>query len=39
MLAEHSALGSANTQSGVQKGAPSLYSLVEEMKRITVPTH
>jgi pimeloyl-ACP methyl ester carboxylesterase len=38
MLAEHSALGSANTQSGVQKERPSLYTLVEEMKRITVPT-
>ena len=38
MLAEHSGLGSANTQLGVQKERPSLYSLVEEMKRITVPT-
>ncbi|WP_454620928.1 alpha/beta fold hydrolase [Bradyrhizobium cenepequi] len=38
MLAEHSAVGSANTQQGVQKERPSLYSLVEEMKRITVPT-
>ena len=38
MLAEHSALGSANTQLGVQKERPSLYSLVEEMKRITIPT-
>jgi pimeloyl-ACP methyl ester carboxylesterase len=38
MLAEHSATGSANTQQGVQKERPSLYSLVEEMKRITVPT-
>jgi pimeloyl-ACP methyl ester carboxylesterase len=38
MLAEHSALGSANTQLGVQKERPSLYGLVEEMKRITVPT-
>jgi pimeloyl-ACP methyl ester carboxylesterase len=38
MLAEHSALGSANTQQGVQKERPSLYTLVEEMKRITVPT-
>jgi pimeloyl-ACP methyl ester carboxylesterase len=38
MLAEHSALGSANTQAGVQKERPSLYSLVEEMRRITVPT-
>ncbi len=38
MLAEHSALGSANTQQGVQKERPSLYLLVEEMKRLAVPT-
>jgi pimeloyl-ACP methyl ester carboxylesterase len=38
MLAEHSAVGSANTQQGVQKERPSLYLLVEEMKRLTVPT-
>jgi pimeloyl-ACP methyl ester carboxylesterase len=38
MLAEHSAVGSANTQQGVQKERPSLYTLVEEMKRIKVPT-
>jgi pimeloyl-ACP methyl ester carboxylesterase len=38
MLAEHSAIGSANTQQGVQKERPSLYTLVDEMKRITVPT-
>ena len=38
MLAGHSAIGSANTQQGVQKERPSLYTLVEEMKRITVPT-
>ena len=38
MLAEHSAVGSANTQQGVQKERPSLYTLVEEMRRITVPT-
>jgi pimeloyl-ACP methyl ester carboxylesterase len=38
MLAEHSATGSANTQQGVQKERPSLYGLVEEMKRLTVPT-
>jgi pimeloyl-ACP methyl ester carboxylesterase len=38
MLAEHSATGSANTQQGVQKERPSIYMLVEEMKRITVPT-
>ena len=38
MLAEHSAVGSANTQQGVQKERPSLYTLADEMKRITVPT-
>jgi pimeloyl-ACP methyl ester carboxylesterase len=38
MLAEHSATGSANTQQGVQKERPSLYTLVEEMKRINAPT-
>lgn len=38
MLAEHSAVGSANTQEGVQKERPSLYNLVDEMKRLTVPT-
>jgi pimeloyl-ACP methyl ester carboxylesterase len=38
MLASHSSVGSANTQQGVQKERPSLYALVEEMKRITVPT-
>ena len=38
LLAEHSAIGSANTQQGVQKERPSLYTLVDDMKRITVPT-
>jgi pimeloyl-ACP methyl ester carboxylesterase len=38
MLAEHSAVGSANTQQGVQKERPSLYALVDEMRRIDVPT-
>lgn len=37
-LAEHSALGSANTQLGVQGARPSLYTLVEQMKALTVPT-
>lgn len=37
-LGEHSAVGSANTQEGIQKERPSLYTLVDEMKRITVPT-
>jgi pimeloyl-ACP methyl ester carboxylesterase len=38
MLAEHSALGSANTQQGVQKERPSLYDLTEAMAGITAPT-
>jgi len=38
MLAEHSALGSANTQLGVQRERPSLYELIDEMRRLTVPT-
>ena len=38
MLAEHSAVGSANTQQGVQRERPSLYALVEDMKRLAVPT-
>jgi pimeloyl-ACP methyl ester carboxylesterase len=38
MLAEHSAVGSANTQQGVQKERPSLYTLTGEMGRINVPT-
>src|ERR1700739_4232611 len=38
MLAGHSATGSANTQQGVQKERPSLYMLVEEMRRIIVPS-
>jgi pimeloyl-ACP methyl ester carboxylesterase len=37
-LAEHSALGSANTQVGVQAERPSLYDLVEQMRALTVPT-
>ena len=37
-LAEHSALGSANTQIGCQGQRPSLYDLVDEMKALTVPT-
>jgi pimeloyl-ACP methyl ester carboxylesterase len=36
-LAEHSAIGSANTQFGVQGKRPSLYGLVEQMKAMTVP--
>ncbi|MCJ2051135.1 alpha/beta fold hydrolase [Methylobacterium sp. J-070] len=38
MLAEHSALGSANTQAGVQKERPSLYDLTDALGRLTVPT-
>ena len=37
-LAEHSALGSANTQLGCQKERPSLYTLTAEMEKLTVPT-
>jgi pimeloyl-ACP methyl ester carboxylesterase len=37
-LAEHSALGSANTQLGVQRERPSLYDLTAEMRALTVPT-
>jgi pimeloyl-ACP methyl ester carboxylesterase len=37
-LGEHSALGSANTQVGVQAERPSLYDLVEQMRALTVPT-
>ncbi|UDQ90246.1 alpha/beta hydrolase [Xanthobacter autotrophicus] len=38
ILASHDAVGSANTQRGVQRFRPSLYNLVEEMKQITAPT-
>jgi pimeloyl-ACP methyl ester carboxylesterase len=37
-MAEHSALGSRNTQIGVQRERPSLYDLIDEMKALTVPT-
>jgi pimeloyl-ACP methyl ester carboxylesterase len=37
-LGEHSALGSANTQIGVQAERPSLYDLVDDMRKLTVPT-
>ena len=36
-MAEHSGLGSANTLRGVQKQRPSLFDLVDEMKKMTVP--
>src|SRR5262249_28565692 len=38
MLAEHSEVGSANTQLGVQRERPSLYDLIDQMTRVTVPT-
>ena len=38
MLAEHSALGSANTQRGVQRERPSLYDLTDEMRQLAAPT-
>jgi pimeloyl-ACP methyl ester carboxylesterase len=37
-LAEHSAAGSANTMAGYQARRPSLYDLVEDLKRISTPT-
>jgi pimeloyl-ACP methyl ester carboxylesterase len=37
-LAQHSALGMANTQLGCQRRRPSLYDLTEEMAALTVPT-
>ena len=37
-FAEHSTIGSAMTLRGVQSRRPSLYDLVEEMKKITAPT-
>jgi pimeloyl-ACP methyl ester carboxylesterase len=37
-LAEHSAMGSANTQLGVQAQRPSLYDLLDKMRAMTVPT-
>ncbi len=37
-LAEHSALGAANTQLGVQRERPSLFDLVDRMKALDVPT-
>ncbi len=36
-LAEHSALGSANTQLGVQRERPSLYELTGQMAAMTMP--
>jgi pimeloyl-ACP methyl ester carboxylesterase len=36
-LAEHSAVGSANTQLGVQRERPSLYDLTDRMRALEVP--
>lgn len=38
MLAEHSARGAALTLRGVQKERPLLWDLVEDMKKLTLPT-
>ena len=38
MLAAHDPVGARNTQLGVQRERPSLYDLVDEMRRLTVPT-
>jgi pimeloyl-ACP methyl ester carboxylesterase len=38
LLADHSAIGSANTQLGCQRERPSLYDLLDEMRTLTVPT-
>lgn len=37
-FAEHSALGSANTQLGVQQLRPSLYAMTDQLARLRVPT-
>jgi len=37
-LAEHSSVGSVNTQLGVQQRRPSLYALTDRMAELTVPT-
>ena len=37
-LSEHSTLGAANTMRGVQGRRPSLWELVDRMKRLDVPT-
>ncbi len=38
MLAEHDPKGAINTQLGVQRERPSLYELVDDMRRLQVPT-
>jgi pimeloyl-ACP methyl ester carboxylesterase len=37
-LAEHDAVGAANTQAGVQRERPSLYDLTGQMQALRVPT-
>jgi pimeloyl-ACP methyl ester carboxylesterase len=37
-LSEHSTLGSANTMRGVQARRPSLWDLIDDMKKLDVPT-
>src|SRR5205814_7246951 len=37
-LSEHSTLGASNTMRGVQGRRPSLWELVDRMKRLEVPT-
>ncbi|MGH8618314.1 MAG: alpha/beta fold hydrolase [Burkholderiales bacterium] len=36
---QHSALGSANTQRGIQAKRPPIYALERALRRLTVPTH
>jgi len=38
LLADHSAIGAANTQLGCQRERPSLYALLDQMRALTVPT-
>lgn len=38
LLADHSAIGAANTQLGCQRERPSLYHLLDQMRALTVPT-
>jgi pimeloyl-ACP methyl ester carboxylesterase len=38
MLAEHSNIGSARTQMGVQRERPSLYDLEDKLSKLEVPT-
>lgn len=38
-VAEHSALGSANTLRGIQARRPSIYSLAPRLRRLAVPVH